>query len=52
MKIRKAAQAGTQLPTIAPALYLAVVAVLVVGALAVIVATKGRLGFAAEEAGA
>jgi uncharacterized protein len=41
----KAAQEGTHLPTIAPALYLAVVAVLSAAAIILVVATKGKLGY-------
>ena len=39
-----AAREGTQLPTIAPALYLSVAGVLAVAAVVLVVATKGRLG--------
>lgn len=44
-----AAGEGTHLPTIAPALYLTVAAVLAVSAGIVVIATKGRLGFAKSE---
>jgi len=44
-----AAREGTHLPTIAPALYLTVLAVQVVVAFALIVVSKGKLGFVAEE---
>lgn len=40
-----AAQEGTHLPTIAPALYLAVVVILVVSAAILVIATRGKLGF-------
>lgn len=40
-----AARAGTHLPTIAPALYMTVAAVLVVAAIALVIASKGKLGY-------
>lgn len=40
-----AAQEGTHLPTIAPNLYLTVLAVQVVGAIILVIATKAKLGF-------
>ncbi len=40
-----AAQEGTHLPTIAPALYLTVLAVQVVGAIILVIATKGKLAY-------
>lgn len=42
-----AAGEGTDLPTIAPALYLSVAAVLVVAAVVLVIATQGRLGYVA-----
>jgi hypothetical protein len=44
-----AAQEGTSLPTIPLSLYLAVIAVLVFGAIVLTFATKGKLGFAEKE---
>ena len=41
----RAAQEGTHLPTIAPALYMAVLAVLVIAAVILAAATKGKLGY-------
>jgi membrane protease YdiL (CAAX protease family) len=41
-----AAREGIQLPTIAPILYLTVLAVQVVGAIMVVMVTKGKLGYA------
>ncbi|MBI9045488.1 MAG: CPBP family intramembrane metalloprotease [Anaerolineaceae bacterium] len=41
-----AAREGTHLPTIVPILYLTVLAVQVVGAIVLVIATKGKLGFA------
>ena len=41
----KAAQAGTHLPTIAPNLYLAVLFILVLGAILLVIKTKGKLGY-------
>ncbi len=43
-----AAREGTHLPTIAPELYLTVLAVQVVGAIILMIATKGRLGYSAQ----
>jgi len=43
-----AAQEGTHLPTVAPNLYLTVLAVQVVVAVALVIVTKGRLGYAEE----
>jgi hypothetical protein len=43
-----AAREGTHLPTVAPALYLTVLAVQVVGAILLVFATKGQLGFNLE----
>jgi membrane protease YdiL (CAAX protease family) len=40
-----AAREGTHLPTIVPALYLTVLATQVVGAILLVIATKGKLGF-------
>ncbi|MCP4419843.1 MAG: CPBP family intramembrane metalloprotease [Chloroflexi bacterium] len=40
-----AAREGTHLPTIAPALYLTVLAVQVVGAIILVIATKGKLAY-------
>ena len=39
-----AAQEGTHLPTVVPELYLTVLAVQVIGAVLLVIATKGRLG--------
>jgi membrane protease YdiL (CAAX protease family) len=44
----KAAREGTHLPTIAPVLYLTVLAVLVFGAIILVIVTKGKLGFVAS----
>jgi hypothetical protein len=44
-----AAREGTSLPTISLSLYLAVIAVLVFGAIVLTVATKGKLGFAEKD---
>lgn len=44
-----AAREGTSLPTIPLSLYLAVIAVLVFGAIVLTVATKGKLGFSEKE---
>ena len=44
-----AAQEGTHLPTIVPALYLTVLAVQVVGAIILAVVTRGKLGLATED---
>jgi len=41
-----AAREGTQLPTIEPNLYLAVLAIQVVGAIILVIATKGKLSYA------
>ncbi len=43
-----AAQEGTHLPTIAPPLYLTVLAVQVVGAVILTIATKGKLGLGTQ----
>ena len=40
-----AAQEGTHLPTLPPALYLTVLAVQVIGAVVLVIATKGKLGY-------
>ena len=40
-----AAQEGTHLPTIDPTLYLTVLTVQVVGAIILVIATKGKLGY-------
>jgi len=44
-----AAQEGTHLPTITPTLYLIVLAVQVVGAIILVFATRGKLGFLVED---
>jgi membrane protease YdiL (CAAX protease family) len=44
-----ATREGTHLPTIAPALYLTVLAVQVIGAIVLAIATKGKLGLAKED---
>ncbi|WP_420630274.1 CPBP family intramembrane glutamic endopeptidase [Candidatus Leptofilum sp.] len=44
-----AAQEGTQLPTIAPALYLTVLAVQVVAAIVLTITTKGMLGYSDQQ---
>lgn len=44
-----AAQEGTQLPTIAPALYLTVLAVQVVAAIVLTITTKGTLGYSDQQ---
>lgn len=44
----RAAQEGTHLPTIEPSLYMSVLGVLVAGAIILVIATKGKLGFQSE----
>ena len=45
-----AAQEGTHLPTIAPALYMTVAGVLVVAAIILLIVTKGKLGYSGLDA--
>ncbi|MCD4754082.1 MAG: hypothetical protein K8R40_13515 [Anaerolineaceae bacterium] len=43
-----AVQEGTHLPTIAPSLYLTVLAFQVIGAIILVISTKSKLGYSKE----